>query len=86
VNRAQQGLAQRRQELVQRSATQRSALIHGVEPLMRKAAALDRLVTSMRRHPLVTGLLAGAVALVGARKLFDMTTRLLTLYMLFRRR
>ena len=78
-------MARRRQELVERSASQRSALIDGIEPLMRKAAALDRLVTSVRGHPLVTGLIAGAVALVGARKLFELTTRLLSLYMLFRR-
>ena len=85
MNRVQQGLAQRRRELVERSAAQRSALIGSVEPLMRKAVALDRLVISVRRHPLVTGLVAGAVALVGARKLFATTTRLLTLYMFLRR-
>ena len=85
MNRHQLAMARRRQELVERSASQRSALIDGIEPLMRKAAALDRLVTSVRGHPLVTGLIAGAVALVGARKLFELTTRLLSLYMLFRR-
>jgi hypothetical protein len=85
MNRRQQTLARRRQELVERSATQRSALIAAVEPLMSKAVVLDRLVGSVRSHPLVTGLVAGAVALVGARKLFAMTSRLLTLYMLFRR-
>jgi len=85
VNRHQLAMARRRHELVARSASQRSALIDGIEPLMRKAAALDRLVTSVRGHPLVTGLIAGAVALVGARKLFELTTRLLSLYMLFRR-
>jgi hypothetical protein len=85
VNRRQQTLARRREELVERSAMQRSALIAGVEPLMHKAVVLDRMVTTVRGHPLVTGLVAGAVALLGARKLFAMSSRLLTLYMLFRR-
>ena len=86
MNRIQQGLAQRRLELVERSATQRSALIDGIEPLVRKAAVLDRVVTAVRGHPLVTGLVVAAVALVGSRKLIATASRLLTLYMLVRRR
>jgi hypothetical protein len=86
VNPRQQALAQRRQELVERSAAQRSALISGIEPLLHKAAVLDRVVTAVRGHPLVTGLVVAAVALVGSRKLIATASRLLTLYMLVRRR
>ena len=85
MNRHQQELAWRRQELLERSAAQRSALVANAVPLLRKAAALDRIVTTVRRHSFVASLLAGAVTLVGSRQLFAMTTRLLHVYMLFRR-
>jgi hypothetical protein len=85
VNGHQQELARRRRELLERSAAQRSALVANAEPLLRKAAALDRIVAVVRRHSVVAGLAVGAVALLGSRQLFAMTTRLLSLYMLFRR-
>jgi hypothetical protein len=81
-----QGLAERRQELVARSAAQRSALIADVEPLLGKAAALDHIVGAVRRHSVIVGAVAGVVALLGSRKLLDLATRLVTLYMLVRRR
>ncbi len=85
MNGHQQELARRRQELLERSAAQRSALAANAAPLLRKAAALDRIVATVRRHSFVASLAVGAVALVGSRQLFAMTTRLLSLYMLFRR-
>jgi hypothetical protein len=81
-----EALARRREELMARSAAQRSALIAGIEPLAGKAAALDRIVGVVRRHSVVVGVVAGAVALLGSRKLIDMASQLLTLYMLVRRR
>lgn len=84
MNRHEQGLARRRRELVERSAAQRAALIGDAEPLLRKAAALDRLITSVRRHPVVTGVAAGAVALLGGRRLFELASRAIALYALFR--
>ncbi len=81
----QEALAVEREALIARSASQREALIAGTEPLLRQAAAFDRVVGSVRRHPLVTGLAVTAVALVGSRKIFDIATRLLTIYMLVRR-
>ena len=85
MNGHQQELARRRQELLERSAAQRSALVANAAPLLRKAAALDRIVATVRRHSFIASLAVGAVALVGSRQLFAMTTRLLSLYMLFRR-
>ena len=79
-------LARRREELVARSAAQRNALIADVEPLLGKAAALDQIVGAVRRHSLIVGVVAGVVALVGSRKLINIATHLLTLYMLARRR
>ena len=79
-----QRLEQRRRELVERSAAQRAALVRAAEPLVRKAAALDRVVAYVRRYPIVTAVAAGAVALLGPRKLLSLGTRLLTLYTLFR--
>jgi hypothetical protein len=84
VNRIQT-LAQRRLELVERSAAQRASLLAAAAPLTDKAAAVDRLVAAARRHPVVTMLGAGAVALLASRRLFGFATRLLTLYALIRR-
>ena len=62
-----------------------NAVVSGVEPLLRKAAAVDRMVASARRHPVVTVLGAAAVALLASRKVFDLATRVLTIYALFKR-
>ena len=80
-----QTLAQRRLELLERSAAQRAALLAAAAPLTEKAAAVDRLVAAARRHPIVTVLGAGAVALLASKRLFGFATRLLTLYALIRR-
>lgn len=85
MNKHEQGLAARRRELVERSSVQRAALALSAEPLVRKAAAVDRLVASVRRYPVVTAVAVGAVALIGPRRLFDLGSRALTLYMLLRR-
>ena len=84
MNRVQ-GLAQRRQELVERSTAQRAALLGAAEPLVRKAVAVDRVVSYVRRYPLVASIVVGAVALAGPRRLFHLGARAITLYMLFRR-
>jgi hypothetical protein len=79
-----QHLAQRRQELIDRSSMQRAALAAEALPLLQKAASLDRVITSVRHHPVVTGLVAAAIVLVGARQVFALGSRALTLYALFR--
>jgi hypothetical protein len=68
-----------------RSSSQRMALAACAEPLVRKAAALDRVVGYVRRNPAVAALAVGAFALIGPRKIFDMATRAITVYALFRR-
>lgn len=85
MNARQQSLEARRLELVHRSATQRAALIAEVDPLVRKAATVDRIVARVRQYPVVTAVAVGAVALLGTRRIYELATRLLTLYALFRR-
>ena len=78
-------LALRRRELVERSTAQRAALIADAQPLLGTAARLDSVVSSLRRYPVVIAVAAGAVAFFGSRKLFDLATRAITLYALFKR-
>jgi len=86
VNRYQISLARRREELVARSAAQRSALIGGLTPLATKAAAVDRIVGTLRRYSVVAGVIAGVATLLGSRQLLEAGSRLLHLYLLVRRR
>jgi hypothetical protein len=78
-------LAERRQELVERSSAQRAAIIANAEPLVRAGALADRLLSRVRRHPIAVTVGLGAVVLLGSRRLFDLATRALTLYALFKR-
>ena len=68
-----------------RSSSQRRALVVCAEPLVRKAASLDRVVSYVRRNPAIAAVAVGAFALIGPRKIFDMATRAITIYALFRR-
>ena len=80
-----QGLTQRREELVERSAAQRTALLDAAEPLVRKAATVDRVIAYVRQYPVLASLAVGAVALVGPRRLFELGTRAIALYALLKR-
>jgi hypothetical protein len=68
-----------------RSAAQRAALSLHAEPMLRKAAAIDGIVTKVRQYPVVTALGVGAVALLGTRRILEVVTKVLTLYALFKR-
>jgi hypothetical protein len=80
-----QALAERREELVARSIAQRDALVAEASPLLHKAAALDRVIGSVRRHPLVSGLATLALLILGSRKLIELGAQALALYGLFKR-
>ena len=80
-----QALAERREALVARSAAQRDALVDGAAPLLHKAAAVDRVVSSVRRHPVFTGLATLAIVIVGSRKLVELGAHALALYGLIKR-
>jgi hypothetical protein len=83
--RREQDLAQRREDLVARSAAQRRDLARHAEPLVRKGAALDRIVAKVREYPVMTALVVGGVALLSTRRVFSAATRVLTLYALLRK-
>jgi YqjK-like protein len=85
VKQRVQGLAERRQELVARSSTQRAALAVSAEPLIRKTASLDRVVGYVRNNPVIAALAVGGVALLGPRRLWELGARAVTLYTLLRR-
>jgi len=85
MNSREMSLAQRRRALVERSEAQRAAILGAAEPITRKAVSLDRVVDYVRRYPVVAAAAAGALALVGPRRIFDLGTRALTLYMLLRK-
>ncbi len=85
MNRREQSLAERREELVVRSAAQRAALVADAGPLISKAEAADRILAKLRRYPVVIGAVAAGVALLGSRRIFDLASRALTLYALLRR-
>jgi len=78
-------LAERRAELVARSAEQRAAIIAAAEPLVHKADTADRLLSYVRRYPVPLAALGVAAVLFGSRKIFDIASRVLTVYALFRR-
>lgn len=78
-------LAERRRALVERSTTLRATLVANATPFVQRASTLDGVVFAVRRYWVVTAVAAGAVALFGSRKLFDLASRALTIYALFRR-
>lgn len=80
-----QTLAQRREELVARSSVQRSALVAAAAPIARRAATADRALAYVRAHPLLSVVVVGAVALLGPRKLLELSTRAVALYALIKR-
>jgi len=78
-------LAQRRLALIQRSSAQRAGILGAAAPMTRKAVSFDRVVDYVRRYPVVAAAAVGALALVGPRRVFDLGTRALTLYMLLKK-
>jgi hypothetical protein len=84
MSRRTQDLARRRQELIDRSSLQRAALVAEARPLLDKAGALDRVIASVRQHPVFSGLAAVGIVLLGARQVLALGSRALTLYALFR--
>ena len=85
MNQYELSLAARRRALVERSAAQRAALGIYAEPLVRKTAALDRVVDYVRNNPVLSSVAVGAVVLLGPRRLWEMATRAVTIYTLLRK-
>ena len=81
----QRELQRRRVELVERSTASRAALLRAAAPIVQKAATVDRIVTALRKHPLVSAVAVGAVAFAGARSLLPWLARALALFALLKR-
>ena len=60
------------------------ALIAAAQPIVHKAAVLDRVVAEVRRYPVLSSLVVGAIALLGPRRILDWGTRAITLYALLK--
>jgi hypothetical protein len=71
--------------LVERSSAQRAALADTASPLARRLGALDRVVTAVRSRPVMIGLVAGALAVFGPRRLLAWAGRAAAAYSLLRR-
>jgi hypothetical protein len=80
-----QTLEMRRHELIERSAAQRAALAMMAQPFAEKTAAVDRAFSSVRRYPMLSGLIASVVVLVGSRKIFSWVARGITLYTILKK-
>ena len=78
-------LSAQRDALVAQSRAQREAIIAAAAPLLHKAAAADRIYTRIRRHPVTVAMIGIAVVALGTRKLFNLATRAMAIYALFRR-
>jgi hypothetical protein len=78
-------LQRRRIGLVARCSSQRASIAAAAGPLAVKAAAADRVLTTVRVHPIIATLAAGALAGLVPRVLPPWLTRVWLLYSLVRR-
>jgi hypothetical protein len=78
-------LKERREALVVRSAGQRVRILVRLAPAARTLATADRFTATLRAHPVVAGLVAGGIALIGPRKLLRWAVRAVPIYTLFAR-
>lgn len=77
-------LQARREALVARSAAQRAHITAALAPAVRKLATADRLVATLRAHPMVTGAAAAGLILIGPHNVLRWTLRLAPFYSLLR--
>lgn len=78
-------LQRRRIGLVARCSAQRDSFAAAAGPLAVKAAAVDRILTAVRLHPIIATLAAGVVAGLVPRILPPWLSRALLLYSMVRR-
>jgi hypothetical protein len=78
-------LGERRRALILRSVVQRARLSIQMAPAARRLAAADRVVATLRTHPVATGLALTGLALLGPSKLFGWAIRIAPIYSLLAR-
>jgi len=79
-------LGHRRAALVARSSVQRACIAARLAPAARGLAAADRFAATLREHPVMTGMAASMLALIGPRTLLRWAMRLVPIYALLTRR
>jgi hypothetical protein len=75
-------LQDRRRALVVRSAFQRLRISAQLAPTARRLAAADRVVATLRAHPVAAGIALTGLALIGPRRLFRWAMRIAPIYSL----
>jgi hypothetical protein len=75
-------LEDRRRALVLRSTLQRLRISVQAAPAARRLAAVDRVVTTLRAHPVAAGIALTGLALIGPRTLFRWAMRVAPAYSL----
>ena len=78
-------LQAKREALVTRSTAQRGRLSAQLAPAARRLAAADRIAATLRAHPVIAGMAATVLALIGPRRLLRWAMRIGPLYSLFAR-
>jgi hypothetical protein len=78
-------LARRREALVLRSGLQRAEIAAQLSPAARKLAAVDRVTATLRAHPVMAGVAATGLALIGPRRLLRWVMRVAPIYSLLSR-
>lgn len=79
-------LGHRRAALFARSGVQRACIAARLAPAARRLAAADRFAAALRAHPVMTGIAATGLALIGPRRLMRWAMRLVPIYALLARR
>jgi hypothetical protein len=78
-------LQNRREALVLRSTLQRLRISVQMAPAARRLAAADRVVATLRAHPVAAGVALTGLALIGPRALFRWAMRVAPIYSLLPR-
>jgi hypothetical protein len=78
-------LQDRREALVLRSTLQRLRISVQMAPAARRLAAVDRVLATLRAHPIAAGVALTGLALIGPRALFRWAMRVAPIYSLFGR-
>ena len=79
-------LAQRRAEALERCASLRASIAADAAPVAAKAQLVDRIVTTVRAHPVLAMLTMGAVGGLLPRLLPSWIARALILYSILRKK
>ena len=78
-------LVQRREALALRSAALREQVVADAADIAPRLRAADRVVTTLRAHPVLTGIAMTGVMFLGSRAFLRWAARILPIYSVLRR-